>query len=139
MFGLIISIISVAIIVALVAATMYFGGDVSTQGREEAEIAQALNELGQIKAAVTAFTAQEGRAPTGLEELIPKYMAAVPDGWGGDVPSQVAFESSQLLTGTEPDKLTRCNAINQRLGYTFTEPPSCASISSNFSGCCVSP
>lgn len=137
MFGLIISIISVAIIVALVAATMYFGGDVSSQGREEAEVAQALNELGQIKAAVTAFTANEGRAPTGLDELTPKYLQSIPDGWGGDVPSQVAFESSQLLTGTEPDKLTKCNAINQRLGYTFSSPPSCSSISANYSGCCV--
>ena len=139
MFGLIISIISIVIVVALVAATMYFGGDVSTQGKEEAEVAKALNELGQIKAAVTAFTAKEGRAPTGLAELTPKYLGSIPDGWGGDVPSQVAFESSQLLTGNEPDKLTKCNAINQRLGYTFTEPPTCASISANFSGCCVAP
>lgn len=144
MFSLIISIFAIAIVVALVAATLYYGGDVSTSGKAEAEVARSINELGQIKAALTTFEVTEGRSATSLQELVPTYLSAVPEGWGVEVPSQVAFESSQLLTGSEPEKLDKCVSINQKLnipgskdaGYT---PPNCAEIDANFTGCCVAP
>jgi len=139
MFSLIITIVAIALVVGLVAVTMYHGGsDTLTKGQQEAEIARSLNELGQIKAALTAFHADTGNHATSLSDLAPKYLASIPDGWGVEVPSQVAFESSRLLKGSEEQKLDSCKSINTKLGIT-TEPPSCADIDANFSGCCVVP
>lgn len=137
MFSLIITIAAVALVVALVAATMYHGGsETMTKGKQEAEVAQSLNELTQIKAALTQYYADTGTQATSLQSLVPKYLSSIPEGWGVEVPSQVAFESSRLLSGTEEQKLTSCQQINAKLGMTG-EPPSCASIDANFSGCCV--
>lgn len=139
MFSLIITIVSIALVVALVAALMYNGGtETLTKGKQEAEVARSLNELSQIKAALTAYHADTGEYAKSLQDLAPKYLASVPTGWGVEVPSQVAFESSRLLQGTEDQKLDSCTKINTQLGITAA-PPSCADIDSNFSGCCVVP
>lgn len=139
MFSLIITIVSIALVVALVVAVMYHGGsETMSKGKQEAEIARSLNELSQIKGALTAYHADNGKYATSLQDLAPNYLSSVPSGWGVEVPSQVAFESSRLLQGNEAQKLDSCKQINTRLGIT-SEPPSCADIDSNFSGCCVVP
>lgn len=139
MFSLIITIVAVALVVALVAATMYNGGsDTMAKGKQEAEVARALNELSQIKAALTAYTADKGTDATSLQDLVPSYLASIPAGWGIEVPSQVAFESSRLLQGDEATKLSSCMKVNSQLGITGA-PPSCADIDANFAGCCVVP
>lgn len=139
MFSLIIAIVAVAIVVALVAATMYYGGsDTLTTGKQQAEIAQSLNELGQISAALTQYHADTGNDASALSDLVPQYLSSVPSGWGVEVPSQVAFESSRLLQGTETQKAASCQEINNRLGKTGA-PPSCADIDASFTGCCVVP
>lgn len=135
MFSLIIAIVSVALIVTLIAATMYSGGDTLTMGRQEAEAAQHVNELGQISAALVAFRAQEGRNANGLAELAPSYLSSVPTGWGEALPSQTAFESTKLK-GSDEQKLETCRTVNSRLGWN-QDPPACATIQPNFSGCCV--
>lgn len=140
MFSLIITIVGIALVVGLVAATMYHGGsDTMTKGQQQAQIARSLNELGQIQAALTAYHADTGNDATSLQDLAPKYLSSIPSGWGADVPSQVAFESSRLLKGTEAQKLDSCQQINAQLGLPAGAPPSCADIDSNFSGCCVVP
>jgi len=137
MFSLIITIVAVALVVALVVVTMYHGGaDTMSKGKQEAEIAQSLNELQQIKAALTQYHADTGNDATSLQDLVPSYLASIPPGWGVEVPSQVAFESSRILTGDESTKLASCQEINTRLGLTGA-PPSCADIAADFSGFCV--
>lgn len=148
MFSLIITIVSIALVVALVAATMYYGSDVADKGRSEATVAQSLNELAQVKAALTSYHAQTGQHAPNLQALVPDYMTSVPEGWGVDLPSPTAikFESTRVLqAGTPEDRLRICNGINQRLGlYTkhpelAGAPPSCDDttvVNSTFSGCC---
>ncbi|MBU9200005.1 hypothetical protein KTD31_01130 [Burkholderia multivorans] len=139
MFSLIITIVAVALIVALVVMVMYHGGsDTLDKGKQQAEIAASLSQLQQIKAALTAYRADTGTDATGLQDLVPKYLSSIPPGWGVDVPSQVAFESTQLLQGTEAQKADSCQQINAKLGITGA-PPSCADIDANFTGCCVVP
>jgi Tfp pilus assembly protein PilE len=139
MFTLIIAIVAVAIIVGILWATLYHGGsDTMTKGKQQAEVAKSLNDLGQITAALYQFHADTGSNATSLDDLVPKYLSSIPQGWGVEVPSQVAFESTQLLTGSESQKLDSCTQINQKLGITSV-PPSCADIDSSFTGCCVVP
>ncbi|KVP16990.1 hypothetical protein [Burkholderia ubonensis] len=139
MFSLIITIVAVALVVALIVVTMYHGGsDTMTKGKQQAEVARSLNELSQIKAALTQYHADTGKDASSLADLVPQYLGSIPSGWGVEVPSQVAFESSRLLQGTEAQKAESCQDINTRLGLTGA-PPSCADIDANFSGCCVVP
>lgn len=139
MFSLIIAIVAIGVVVALVAAVMYYGGtDAFLKGQAEAEIARNLNELSQIEAGLTAYHAHTGTYAADIHDLVPRYLSSIPAGWGVEVPSQVAFQSARLLVGTEADKEASCGEINRRLGLGSV-PPSCADIESNFTGCCLVP
>lgn len=137
MFSLIITVISIALVVALVVATMYHGGsDVLTRGKQEAEITRLINDSNQVNSAILAYKAREGKEPSSLFDLVPNYLRAPPEGWGVDLPGQVAFEASLLTVGDDAVKLASCKEINSRKGITG-DPPSCATIEATFSGCCV--
>lgn len=138
MFSLIITIISIALVVALVAATMYHGDDTLTKGKGEAEVAKAVNELGQIKAALVAHNATEGEKAATMSDLIPAYLASAPAGWGVDIPNSIVFESKAFQYGTEEQNREACLNVNLRLGLTGAVP-ACEDVASNFFGCCESP
>lgn len=60
MFSLIITIVSIALVVALVAATMYYGGDTLGQGRASADAAAFVTGAQQLGAAITTHAAFGG-------------------------------------------------------------------------------
>ncbi|MBU9200009.1 hypothetical protein KTD31_01150 [Burkholderia multivorans] len=85
MFSLIITIVSIALVVALVAATMYSGGDTLTQGRTAADAAAFVTAGQQIGGAqvmhmsltsVPATTVTGGTAGTDL--VLDQYLASAP-------------------------------------------------------------
>jgi hypothetical protein len=85
MFSLIITIVSIALVVALVAATMYSGGDTLTQGRTAADAAAFVTAGQQIGGAqvmhlsltsVAATTVSGGAAGTDL--VVDGYLASAP-------------------------------------------------------------
>lgn len=79
MFSLIITIISIALVVALVAATMYHGGDVLTQGRVEADAAGVVAGAQQITGAAAMHLALAGKAAADVNALVTaKYLSSVP-------------------------------------------------------------
>lgn len=140
MFSLIITIVSIAVVVALVAAAMYHGGsEALIKGKQEAEITSAISSINQIQSAVLAYTAHTGQAPVSMSDLVPEYLRTPPDTWGveGVPASLTGFQAGRLTVGDEAQRLESCRKINERKGYTG-EPPSCDSISSTFIGCCVS-
>jgi len=79
-FSLIITIVSIALVVALVAATMYHGGDTLTQGRTTADAAAFVTGAQQIGAAVITYESFETkRLINGVERLVEeKYLASAP-------------------------------------------------------------
>lgn len=139
MFNLIIVVIAVGLAVLLVLVTSYYGDDSLSKGRDEAEIARSLNEVSQIKGALVAFSARTGAHAQSLDELVGYELKAIPEGWGIALPSQSAFEASQVIGGTEAKRRSSCVEINKRLGMTAEDPPACADIPSDFTGCCVVP
>lgn len=142
MFGIIIAIIAIVLIVLVIVVTGHYGGDVFTRGNEEAGVAKTMNELSQIKAAVTAHIAHEGDEPDSVESLVPKYLSSVPKGWGVEgtgLATLTTFESTRVQRETEAEELRACMDINRRLNKDLTEPPSCTGLPKNFSGCCVTP
>lgn len=138
MFNLIISIIAIVLVVVLTLATMYHGGDTVTRGREEAEVAQAVNEIGQIKAALTAYQAHEGSVPESMNDLLPGYLSSAPAGWGLETPNTLMFEARNFKYGTVEDNRNACNEVNNKLGHSYATPPACDSLEKGFYGCCES-
>lgn len=79
MFSLIITIISIALVVALVAATMYYGGSALNKGTETADAAGLVSGAQQIVAAVTLHQSLEGSVPANVAALVTaKYLSSVP-------------------------------------------------------------
>ncbi|KWA84083.1 hypothetical protein WL29_22215 [Burkholderia ubonensis] len=85
MFSLIIAIVSIALVVALVAATMYYGGDSLTQGRTTADAAAFVSGAQQIAGAQTMHLSLTGTPAAtvsggvaGSDLVLDKYLASAP-------------------------------------------------------------
>lgn len=70
MFSLIVTVISIALVAALAAATLYFGGDAMAKGDAAARAAQILIQGQQVLSAADLFKADTGRWPNSMEELV---------------------------------------------------------------------
>ena len=113
MFSLIITIVSIALVVALVAATMYYGGDTLTQGRTQADAAAFVAGAQQITGAASMFTALEGAAPDDLQDLVDQdYLSSIPTaefaaaGWALDPVARTltaSVASADVCTALEAD------------------------------------
>lgn len=128
MFSLIITIVSIALVVALVAATMYHGGDTLTQGRTSAQASELVTSAQQIAGAYRMDQALNAKNPISMAEL-------VADGVLKSVPSQFAENewSASLMTkqkfGTSFDYIRSsreditievCNALDKMAGRAPT-------------------
>lgn len=81
MFSLIIAIVSIALVVAIVAATMFHGGGME-KANVEAKAAGLMSQSQQILAATTFYRdANQGQSPANLEALAPDFLRTIPAGW----------------------------------------------------------
>lgn len=82
MFSLVIAVIAIALVVAVVAATSFYGGSGISESTAQAEATRLKNEEQQIMAAVDMFNADKGRWPANVQELVNTgYLTSVPQGW----------------------------------------------------------
>lgn len=70
MFSLIIAIVSIALVVALVAATSYHGGDTVTKARATASASEVVSAGQQVMGALTMHHALNGAYPSSIDELM---------------------------------------------------------------------
>lgn len=112
MFSLIISIISIALVAALAAATVYFGGAAFNKGGAGADASTFINAGQQIAGAFTLSEVDAGVAVSEVTDLTPHYLAQEP-----------AYKGKlfELSTDTDTDyvKMTVntadiCSEINKR-------------------------
>lgn len=128
MFSLIISIVSIALVVVLAAATMYYGGDALSQGRSSAEASAYVSAAQQIGgAAVMHSSTQPAPATTVAELVTSNHLNGVPS-----VKSRVEGTNEWTLSaaGASPRMLTinlagepagnqkLCEQINKNAGAT---------------------
>lgn len=116
MVSIIISIISIALVVALASAGMYFfGSDVAGQ-KIEAEAAKLRNEATQIAAAVKLYRGEgnEFGSSFQLQTLVDLgYLSSLPNDWEpGD--DQIMY----VLEDEEKAEVV-CFVANRQSGYTF--------------------
>lgn len=78
MFSLIISIISIALVAALAAATVYFGGAAFNKGGAGADASTFINAGQQIAGAFTLSEVDAGVAVSTVAALSPHYLAQEP-------------------------------------------------------------
>lgn len=116
MFSLIITIISIALVIALAAATMYYISGSTKNHVNSAEASRLINESTQVKASVTLYETENGAAPVEFTDLKDKgYLRAGLDEYSWRVRDGLA------ITPVESEDV--CNLVNERLGVT--EIPSC--------------
>lgn len=109
MFSLIISIVSVALIVAVVALSSLYMGSSVTDAQAKADAARLANEEGQIIGAVEMFNSVNGRWPTDLNELVATgFLSSVPKGQTlqAALPSELSFISAAFAQSVEPGWVT---------------------------------
>ncbi len=135
MFTLIIAIISIALIVATIAATMYHGGDTLTQGRSAADAAAFVTGAQQISGAevmhlsltsTDATTVSGGAAGTDL--VLDKYLNSAPVVKGGVWALDTV---NKLVTNTVTDPAV-CIQINKAAGLDPVKADANAVVAADF-------
>lgn len=115
MFSLIIAIVTIAIVVVLIAATMYHGGESFLSGGQQAASARLLNEGQQLHAALVAYQATTGDMAGSINDLLTsKTLGSAPTGWS--VINGYAYRSV--------DNQEVCLAANQKVGVDLV--PTCS-------------
>lgn len=79
MFSLLLTVISVALVAALAAATLFYGGQAITQSRIKAAATTVIAQGQQMLGATTLFYTERGRWPATAEELVTaNYLRTLP-------------------------------------------------------------
>lgn len=78
MFSLVLTVIAIALAVALVIATIYYGGDVSSKASIRNAATTIVNQASQINAAGVLATAQGSTWPTDSPQFTNPYLSAMP-------------------------------------------------------------
>ena len=115
MFSLIITIVSIALVVALVAATMYNGGDTLTQGRTSADASAFVNGAQQVAAALVMYDTTKGAPALNLAALTldSKFLTSVPVVKGATPSFNTTTRVVEYATGAN---VAVCEQINRNAG-----------------------
>lgn len=130
MYSLIITIGSIALAAAMLASTLFHGGDIYSDARAQAVAAALVNEGSQVQAAHQMNLALGSGTLATLPELVAKgYLRTSPPfydvnwGWGVFAPgARVGFSGAVLLTRALPSVtsseggLRVCNALEHMSG-----------------------
>lgn len=127
MFSLIIVLTSIALVVALVAATIYYGGDSSAKAAALASASTLINQASQINAAGTIAVSQGSDWPAASPAFSAPYLTSMP------VPPRSAYADSTATPAATDwayylpaahhfvlqDKINRdvCLAVNKKQGF----------------------
>ncbi|MGD1524049.1 hypothetical protein [Vibrio owensii] len=120
MANLIISIISIALVVILAGAMVFFGGDVYKSNKLDAEVAKYLNESSQVQSALTLYKSH-GNAITAdfqMQELVTDgYLKKVPEGWD----KRVGVIGVEIDSGRVGESMAQniCLKANEGMGFEF--------------------
>lgn len=121
MFSLIISMISIALVVLLALATLYYGGTAFGSGAAKARATQLVNEVEQLRTAIQLFQTDNNRLPASFQELLDgNYLKDVPNQWT----DAENFFTSRIGDSSMSVQADTCLIFNQNRGIPFV--PSCS-------------
>lgn len=143
MFSLIITIVSIALVVALVAATMYHGGDTLTQGRAKADAAAFVSGAQQVSGAAVMYQSLEGAEPSNIEALVTgKYLSSIPTVKNGTGSALNIVEiGGQRVVQAGVAAQDVCEAVNKSAGLSDAQAATTAAANTVPAGAfgCYSP
>lgn len=113
MFSMIITIVSIALVAILAAASLYYGANYVSDGTSRTAVTRALQEGNQIVAAFEMYRVDEGKMPEGSAEdiqiaLVDKHYLSV---WPG---SAWKLQTDFAVRDDLDDK--QCLMVNKRMG-----------------------
>lgn len=116
MFSLIVSIISIALVAVLAAASIYYGGDAFTKGSAKALASTVVAQAQQISSANTLYKNDEGgtTAPTVQALVDGKYLASIPAAPSKVVPDRAAWTVASTFVSIDIDNIEVCKLINEQ-------------------------
>jgi hypothetical protein len=115
-FSLIVTIISIALVTAIAAATIYYGGTAFTTAGADAEAARVINDSQQLSGAITLYKHANGTDVTDLSVLVSQnYLSMLPGG------AWQVVEGGVARTDLNEDQ---CLLANKKLGVNSI--PSCS-------------
>jgi hypothetical protein len=119
MFSLIITVVAIALVVALVATTMYHGGDTLSQGRITADAAAVIAGAQQIGGAALVYRSLESATAESVQVLLDaKYVASVPRAKGTPFVLELLGRGTKALpmVTSTLDSVEVCTQINKSAG-----------------------
>jgi len=143
MFNLIVTIIAIALVAVLAIASIYYGGNVFNSGKKDGDVVRVMNEGAQIKGAAQLYTEHAGTPPTSIDDLTlnGRYLRSAPSGaWNVSAQYAISPVGTTGSAAADAAALDQCNAINKKLGYSLSAPPSCSDTAwSDKQVCCQTP
>lgn len=146
MFNLLIVVISIALVIVLAAAVTYYGsGELLNKGKEEALIAEGINEISQIQSAIYSFHALKEKWPENLEQVKSEgFIRKLPDGWeehgsqGGGGVLGARKKIASFVKNSEREEYI-CTKINEGLRINPPDAKACSEVGGDdtFIGCCI--
>lgn len=119
MFSLIISIIAIALVVATIAATMYYGGDALNAGTNKAKAAAIVSAAQQTSGAWQLHTVERGVVPASLNTLVTtNYMSVLPNPLGGTSAFTHDSATNELVLAGVPGEV--CAALRAQISTQFS-------------------
>ena len=120
MFSLIVSIISIALVAVLAAASIYYGGDAFTKGSAKALASTVVTQAQQISSAHTLYKNDEGgtTAPTVQALVDGEYLASIPAAPAKVVPDAATWTVASTSVSVDIDNLEVCKLINEQANGT---------------------
>lgn len=126
MFSLIITIVSIALVVALVAATMYHGGDTLTTGRAKADAAAYVSGAQQISGAAVMYQSLEAAPAADVAALVTgKYLSSPPALKNGNV-FVIGTNGTDRVVTAGVAAADVCEAINKSAGMSDADAKTAA-------------
>lgn len=118
MFSLIVSIISIALVAVLAAASIYYGGDAFTKGSAKALASTVVTQAQQISSANTLYKNDNGgvtaTALTDLTDGANQYLSSQPAAPSKVVPEGAAWTVAATSVSIDIDNIEVCKLINEQ-------------------------
>lgn len=115
MFNLIITIISIALVVAMAAAAVYYGGTAFTNGTAKANAATLVTQAQQLNGAITMFKNDNGgSAPASVGDLVygGEYLQSAPVPGSAATGTWALSSGDSVITGVGSETCAQLNSAS---------------------------
>lgn len=113
--SLIVTIISIALVVIMSAAAIYYGGDVFSEQGKNVEAAKLSTNATQMEGAIKVYHAEKGDYPSSAQNLIDAGYLSI------EVPGNWSFEQDYIVTSVTDEN--SCLTLNKMYGLDLV--PAC--------------